>query len=155
MKKEFYSYSDEEQKQIKRIQAFSLMKEIEIINCDKLDDETHTQLMIYVVLFSNPHLSYLNKFNTEYTIVGNEIIEKTYTVNKKIEKIEKIKPDYIFERKEYKRKTVVEGKVGIVNDYEEYVNSKTYYEYSYDSYERKNWRTIEYKWKNYIKEINI
>jgi len=153
--KMFSSYSNEEQLLIKRIQAKDLIKQIEDIeDYDNLGEETHKQLMIYMFLFSNPSASFLNNDNIEYTVVGNEVIEKVYTVKKEEGIVEPTLPDYIFERTEYKREVLVEGSIGFVIDYKEYINSKTYYDYSEDSYERKNWRTLEYNWKNYVKEIN-
>ena len=84
--KMFSSYSNEEQLLIKRIQAKDLIKQIEDIeDYDNLGEETHKQLMIYMFLFSNPSASFLNNDNIEYTVVGNEVIERFILLKKKKE----------------------------------------------------------------------
>ena len=71
------------------------------------------------------------------------------------EPIKPLKSIYNFERIWYKKEVIVQGFKGFVEDYIDYINGKSYYEYPENSYERKNWRNIEYENKNYNKNLEL
>lgn len=145
---------DIERKVIEKLRVMSLIKQLEDNNTEWTEDFS-MQLQVYILLLKNSGSTFVNSENTEYSVVDGDLISKKYIhKTKEMKKIEDViipEPLHVFERIEYQKEVTVEGKKGFVTDWEEYVNGKTYYEYSEDSYERKNWRTIEYNWRNFIK----
>lgn len=153
-KKKIENFTESEQKFINLYYKNKLFTEIENINIEELDDDTYTQLLIYVLLSIGKNISFRNSENLIYNIINGELIETQYIPQGKIYNTDIVKPNYIYERIEYQKNINVQGFDGVVTDWEERINGKKYSEYSENSYERKNWRTIEYDWKKYINEVN-
>lgn len=151
IKKKYSELSEREQEIVKYIQIKNI---VDIVDIENMSDYEYVKLLIYITLLTNEKSSFVDCENTEYSIINGELITKKLETKEKIDISNIIKPEYVFSRVEYQKKVIVEKCCGFVTDSTEYINDKTYYEYSEDSYERKNWRDIEYKWKNYIKELN-
>lgn len=157
IRKKLEDFNLTEQDLIKAYRKHKFITELEELDWDNLDDDMYMKIMIFVTLSTNEGSSWVDNDNIEHSFLNGELISKEYQPkeNKNItKKTQLVIPEYVFERIEYQREVIVEGKKGIVTDWEEYINGQKYYDYPLDSYERKNWRFIEYQWKNYIKELN-
>jgi len=154
--KKFEDFTQTEQDVIVAYRRHKFLTEIEELDWDSLDDDMYVKILIFTTLATHEGCSWVDGDNNEHSVVNGEFISKKYIPKndmiKKEQQTEQPTPAYVFERIEYQKEVIVEGKKGFVTDWEEYINGKTYYEYSEDSYERKNWRTIEYTWKHYIND---